>query len=468
MRSCSSLIFHDKPQELFLKKGTESIMAEIIHVAYCLDDGYAECTCVSMASMLANTKSNVHFHLISARLSDENKTKISSLSERFPNMLLSFHKFTFDNSGFEMGNSPYITAETYYRLYLPEILPDLERIVYLDGDTVINGDILGLWNIDLEKYTIGVVIDFYVQNWAERNKAIGFDDDDLYFNCGVMLIDLRKFEKYSFIKQIPTIISELHKKIKKVSKFWYHDQDLLNYRFNADKSALFLPLRYNFMDVIIQNYTAQLPFRSGCYELKDWALAYSNPVVIHYPSAIKPFPLDGQFKPMYHWRLYYKYKTLTPFYDSLDGKRIAEYDRREQITRFQALIPVNTYMQLFWREVFLNSAKYIKQIISNRRLAFWGVGQYITHVMAIFASDGLYPDAVVDGLASNCGTNVFEYTVQPAEILKGKADEYFVVLSMETKKARNAVIKILKEYGYDENGFVHAYAEAYEREDKPL
>jgi hypothetical protein len=39
---------------------------------------------------------------------------------------------------------------------------------------------------------------------------------------------------------------------------------------------------------------------------------------------------------------------------------------------------------------------------------------------------------------------------------------------METKPARDAVIQLLKEYGYDENGFVHAYAEAYERKDKSL
>jgi hypothetical protein len=39
---------------------------------------------------------------------------------------------------------------------------------------------------------------------------------------------------------------------------------------------------------------------------------------------------------------------------------------------------------------------------------------------------------------------------------------------METKPAHDAVIKLLKEYGYDENGFAHAYAEAYERENKPL
>jgi lipopolysaccharide biosynthesis glycosyltransferase len=415
-----------------------------------------------MASMLANTKSNVHFHIISNRLSDENKAKLSSLSERFRDMRLSFHEFTFDCEGLEFGNS-HFTAEAYYRLYLPEILPDFERILYIDGDTVINGDISELWNIDLGKYTIGVVVDYFNQWLKERNKAIDFNDDDLYFCSGVMLINLKKFEKYLFPQQIQTVIPELQKKFKKINSGFYHDQDFLNYRFNANKSVLFLPLQYDFLDAI-KLYNWPLPFYRGRYELKDWALAYSNPVIIHY-IGIKPFPLNGELKPSYYWRLYYKYKALTPFYNPLDEQRIAEYDRRYLLIK-DSLIPANMYIQLFWRDIFFHSAEYVRQIIGSRKLVYWGAGQHITHIMAIFASDGLYPDTVVDGLASNHGKNVFEYTVQPAEILRGKTGEYFIVLCMETKQARDIVIKLLKEYGYDENGFVHAYAEAYERDDK--
>jgi len=432
-----------------------------IQIAYCLDDGYAETTCVSMASMLANTKSNIHFHVISNRLSNENKAKLSSLSERFPHGRWSFHEFSFDNSKFEVGNA-YFTVEVYYRFFLPAILPDLERILYMDGDTVVNGNIYELYNTDLGNYTVGAVIDSGSTRLNRRNKVIGFNEDDLYFNSGIMLINLRKFEKYEFTKQISTIVPELYEKLKDINGNWFPDQDLLNYKFNADKSVLFLPIQYNFMDKN-SNYLYSLPFCRNYYELKDWALAYSNPIIIHYNSG-KPFPLDGNLKDSYHWRLYYEYKALTPFYDPLDEKRIAEYERREKITKTEALFPTNVYIQLFWRDIFVDATEYVKQIIGNRKLVFWGAGQHITHIMAIFASRELYPDIVVDGLAANYGKVVFGYVVQPADILLGKTEKYFVVLCMETKKARNAVMKILKEYGYDENGFVHAYAEAYKRE----
>ena len=439
-------------------------MTETIHVAYCLDDGYAEPTCVSMASMLANTKSNVHFHVIYSRLSDNNKAKLSILSERFSHGNFTFHEFVYDNKGFETG-STYLTAETYYRFYLPVILPDLERIIYIDGDTVVNGDISKLWNTDLGKHTVGVMVDSMSEEMKERNKVIGFNKDDLYFNAGIMLIDLKKFAKYDFIKQISTIIPELYEKLKKVSGLWAADQELLNYRFNADKSALFLPIIYNFMDRSY-DYFCSIPFRYGCYELKDWALAYSNPVIIHYNSS-KPFPLNG-FKSSYHWRLYYKYKELTPFYDPLDERRIAEYNRRENITKKEALIPTNIYMQLFWRDVLTNSAEYVKSVIGNRKLVFWGATKHITHIMAVFASCGLYPDIVVDGLLNNHGKQIFEYAVQPSEILKNKSKKYFVVLAMETKRGRDVVINILNNMDYDENDFTHAYAEAYERENNLL
>lgn len=440
-------------------------MPETIHIAYCLDDGFAECTCVSMASVLANTKSKVHFHVVSNRLSDENKAKLSFLSKKFSHGQWSFHEFSFCSNNFETG-STHLTAETYYRLYFPEIFPDLERVLYLDGDIVVNGDIYELWDTNLGNYTAGVVVDSANQIFIERNKALDFNSDDLYFNAGVMLINLRKFGKYEFSRHISAIMPELYTKLKEVTSSWCADQELLNYKFNADKSALFLSLKYNFMDKIYM-YMAPLPFHRGCYELKDWALAYSSPVIIHYSDKKKPFQLDRTFQNAYNWRLYYKYKAMTPFYDPLDEGRIAEYNRCEQLTKTESLLPINIYIRMFWQDMFINSAKKVKSIIGNRKLAFWGAGKHITHIMAMFASQGLYPDIVVDGLADNHGKTVFEYTVQPAEMLRGKSDEYFVVLCMEAKNARDSVIKSLKEYGYDENGFMHAYAEAYERECLP-
>jgi len=418
--------------------------------------------------MLANTKSKIHFHVISNRLSDENKAKLLPLSKRFPHGEWSFHRIDFDMSYFILDPTNHTTVETYYRFFIPKILPELERIIYIDGDTVIIGDILELWNENLDGKIAGIVqcAILNVSDLEKRMKIFGLKYDYQYFNAGVLLLKLREFEKLYTIETLPIIINDLFKKFKDNGVFWLADQDVLNHLFDSEKYAKYLNIKYNFEDPNFNFY--HLLFGQNCCNLREWNDANKSPIIIHYTNSKKPWHLNNDMMMSVHWRLYYKYKALTPFYNPLDEKRIAEYERREKITKTEALLSTYTYIQLFWRDIFASSAEYVKQVIGNRKLVFWGAGQHIAHIMGIFASRGLYSDVVVDGLTVNHGKAVFEYVVQPAEILRGKMEEYFVVLCMETKRARDAVAGLLKEYGYSENGFVHAYAEAYEREKKSL
>jgi len=446
-------------------------MPETIHVVYCLDDGYAEPTCVSMASMLANTKSNVHFHIISNRLSDKNKAILSSLSEQFSHGQWSFHGVDFGTSGFVLEPTAHLSIEAYYRFFIPKILPELEKVIYIDGDTVIVGDILQLWNENLDGKIAGVVSDIKFNDFSfdTRMKILGLKYDWHYFSSGVLLLKLKGFEKLYTLETLHTITTDLYKKYKHNNVFWNADQEAFNYLFKGEKYAKFLNVKYNLESQNIDlysNHCSSYGQNTRC--LSEWSNANNSPIVIHYAGAKKPWHLNNDFTFSPHWRLYYKYKALTPFHNPLDEKRIAEYNHHEQFIKTEALIPIDFYIKLFWRDIFLNSTKYVKQVLGNRKLAYWGAGEHITHIMGIFAQDGLYPDAVVDDLAVNWDKAVFEYTVQSAEILQGKADEYLVVLCMETKQACDAVIKLLKEYGYEENGFTYAYAEAYERENKLL
>jgi lipopolysaccharide biosynthesis glycosyltransferase len=411
-----------------------------------------------MASMLANTKSEIHFHVISNRLSDENKAKLSSLSERFPHGKWNYYGFEYDDKALTIPE--HLTVETYYRFFLPAILPELERIIYIDGDTIINGEIAELWNEDLEGKIAGVVSD--VTNSYKRSKILDLEYDWYYFNAGVLLLDLKKFSELYTLDNLPKIISVVFNKYVENNEPWYADQEVINYLIKGEKYAKFLSAKFNLEDM------GHFFYPKNCKSLKKWVDFYNYPVIIHFIGQKKPWHLNATFMISKHWRLYYKYKALTPFYDQLDKKLITEYERRKKITKTEALLPTNIYIQLFWRDIFADSAGYIKQVIGNRKLAFWGAGLHISSIMTIFASSEVYPDIVVDGLTANYGKEVFEYTVQPAEMLRGKMEEYFVVLCMETKRAYDIVKKILIEYGYDENGFVHAYAEVYKWENRLL
>ncbi|MBQ8692167.1 MAG: hypothetical protein IJ520_03390, partial [Synergistaceae bacterium] len=42
-----------------------------------------------------------------------------------------------------------LTAGALYRLFMPEVLSGLDKVIYLDCDIVVNMDIAELWDIDL-------------------------------------------------------------------------------------------------------------------------------------------------------------------------------------------------------------------------------------------------------------------------------------------------------------------------------
>jgi lipopolysaccharide biosynthesis glycosyltransferase len=81
----------------------------------------------------------------------------------------------------------------YFRCLLPDVLPpDQKRVVYLDADTMVDGDLGELWGRDLYGDPVGAVRDplgtvsAAIGDWRER----GLDGDAGYFNSGVLLIDL--------------------------------------------------------------------------------------------------------------------------------------------------------------------------------------------------------------------------------------------------------------------------------------
>jgi lipopolysaccharide biosynthesis glycosyltransferase len=53
-----------------------------------------------------------------------------------------------------------ITTMTYARLLVGDLLPrEIDRILYLDGDILVRGDVGALWTTDLQGKTIGAVVD---------------------------------------------------------------------------------------------------------------------------------------------------------------------------------------------------------------------------------------------------------------------------------------------------------------------
>ncbi len=162
--------------------------------------------------------------------------------------------------------------EVYYKLFCIGSLPeDIDRILYLDVDTVVNGSLADLYGIEFKKGECVAACGgkgFKGRGEYERDKALAGQ----YFNSGVVLFNLCEIRARQYFDDILDM---------KEIKGYYFDQGLLNHLF-CDK-AVYLPTE-------LYNY------RFGCF-VGDGVMDYKSAKIIHYSNWRTPYkPWDLYFE----------------------------------------------------------------------------------------------------------------------------------------------------------------------------
>ena len=152
---------------------------------------------VTIQSILEHTNSKVCFHILhDSTLSNANKIKLIEIVEKFDDRIqfYSLSDDLFEEYNAQMGN---YTVGAMFRVMLPKILGDLNRIIYLDADLLFNRDIQELWDIDINDYCLAAVPDLnvkkgYIWTYPTRGKVI---EKFKYFNSGVLYMNLENIRK---------------------------------------------------------------------------------------------------------------------------------------------------------------------------------------------------------------------------------------------------------------------------------
>ena len=176
------------------------------------------------------------------------------------------------------------------------ILPDdVEKVLYLDCDIVVLGDISEFWNTDLSGCGAACIEDIG-KDEDERYERLHYDRSYSYFNAGVLLINLDYWREHKVDKQCVKYFQTYPERIL------FNDQDLLNVVLHKDK--VFVPLKWNMQDGF---------YRYGMdKKVADWNSFREellHPVILHYTNK-KPWNYDS----MHPLRSeYYKYLDMTPW-----------------------------------------------------------------------------------------------------------------------------------------------------------
>ncbi|RAP46914.1 MAG: hypothetical protein BZ136_06965 [Methanosphaera sp. rholeuAM74] len=182
----------------------------MINVVFSSDDNYAIQLMVSLNSLMYNNSDeNIDVYILSNNISSENKDNIIKIVEKYDkksvkfvevNTILDYLNGYVDNS---MSD---ITVSTYSRLFLATLLPHLDKVLYLDCDSIITESVSQLWHEDIDNYMCAGVLDLMPEVYK---KAIGLDEDDDYINAGVMLINLKKWKDENIEEKFMTFLLNL-------------------------------------------------------------------------------------------------------------------------------------------------------------------------------------------------------------------------------------------------------------------
>ena len=160
-----------------------------INVCVACDNNYSKYAGVVIASVLANSNKdeNLSFYILDGGIEQSQKDKILELHS-IKDCHIEF--VNIDENLFEeykkVKTHAYITLSTYYRLKLPTLLPNINRIIYFDCDFVVNSSLLELFNTDLGEYPIAGVKDIDLKK-VRSNPS--------YVNAGMLVMDLANMRK---------------------------------------------------------------------------------------------------------------------------------------------------------------------------------------------------------------------------------------------------------------------------------
>lgn len=288
---------------------------QTVNICFACSNDYVEHLATAIYSLVCNANKfrTYDILILNSNITVESMQSVTRIVEKYPNFSIRFVNVDEYKHLMQYEVGAYYSIETNYRLLLlSELFNQYDKIVYLDSDTIVNGDICNLFDMDISNHYVGAVYDSIIGYYQRikkiicynngylynintyRTKFLGLDYPERYFNAGVLLFNLKECRK-----DIPfqKVVDTLHSK-----NYVYNDQDVLNILFNS--KVIPLDISWNYM-----NYIEEL-CSSG---VKDYLELYSDLKrddynIIHYIGQLKPWNSKVRLDEYYH--KYYRLMKL--------------------------------------------------------------------------------------------------------------------------------------------------------------
>ena len=295
-----------QPPVAFLKRlfcclnKKDVVMEKKINICMITDDNYIVPTAVAITSLIKSKKADscYNIYIVTAELSDENVEAFNKFNQKGIKVQVikaSLDKFKGMHKQ-QKGSICVASEAALLKFELPNLLKRHQKILYLDGDILVKGDLSELFEIDIKDNLCAAAYDTG-RLYSKYPKLLKYPQ---YFNSGVMLLNLALMRKEKTSEK-------LCEAKKKSTDFNLMDQDIFNEVFN--NRVKIIDIKYNLL--ILNLKRAQ-----GKYKFDDLNKLYNNKytslkdiedkaVILHFSSKDKPWKYtDAEYSTM--WAQYFK------------------------------------------------------------------------------------------------------------------------------------------------------------------
>ena len=263
-----------------------------IPIFFAIDDQYIPFLAVALKSLIENANKDYKYliKVLHTNVQEDHMKQIKKYEDE--NVSIEFVNLSYyiERIQDKLYTRDYYTNTTYFRLFLPELYPQYDKVLYLDSDIIVLGDISELYNTDMGTNLVAAAPDDIIQynkvfqDYAEL--VVGVEKYQNYFNAGVLLMNLDELRKFNFQEKFLYLLGTVKFSVAQ-------DQDYLN-RLCKGKVTL------------ISHDWDVMPYVNDETKPEDIRL-------IHYNFAYKPWHFEDVTYNEYFW----KYAQKTEFYDEI-------------------------------------------------------------------------------------------------------------------------------------------------------
>lgn len=305
----------------------------VVPIAFAFDNNLVFPACICLSSLMMHSKEDTFYDIFILHSEHEqlNREELDKLPTFYSNCSVTYRSVgdVFDNA-FEIRG---ITTPAYYRLLIPELIPEYDKVIYSDVDVIFRMDLSELYSLNLGENYLAATKDLglnlsqdgiaYIQSMPELH--IGE-----YLQSGFIVINNKKILQDGLVQQLKSIAKR---------KLKYQDQDTLNIVCHG--KILYLPLEYNMTDYSFYYALVERNLLQTLYdnEVIDNAIKHGN---LHF-NGHKPWK-----KYCVNFDIWWEYYRKSPFFNEqiyfdFFYKKLDELDSLSLWKRIKILIRYFVY-----------------------------------------------------------------------------------------------------------------------------